>query len=182
MLPASPCGPSAQTPAAPSFRPRESFLPDRLTSCGEPQQVPGRGAPGSEPSRPWPLLSCARPPAGFPLPPVAAPLFARGLGALSLGGRCGSCRESGRPPVTAPHVMPGAINSRAAGAGHPPASSAAAEGAPRAGLGPAARPARPGPAHGGGGTPAGAGEPGGGARRGGVQRAAGPGLPARPGD
>jgi hypothetical protein len=63
-----------------------------------------------------------------------------------------------------PHVTPGAINSWAAGGGHPPGAGAAAEGAH------GSRPGRP--AHGGGRTPAGAGEPGCGRR--------GPGLEDAP--
>lgn len=102
------------------------------------------------------------------LPPSsssAGRAFVCPAGALSLGSRCGSRCESGRPPVTAPHVTPGAINSWAAGAQHPPGAGAAAEGA---------RGSRPGrPAHGGGRTPVGAGEPGCGRR--------GPGLEDTPG-
>lgn len=39
------------------------------------------------------------------------PLFPAGRARLSLGGRCGA-RYPGCPPVTAPHVTPGAINSQ----------------------------------------------------------------------
>lgn len=69
---------------------------------------------------------------GPTLPPSsssAGRAFVCPAGALSLGSRCGSRCESGRPPVTAPHVTPGAINSWAAGAQHPPGAGAAAEGA-----------------------------------------------------
>lgn len=131
----------------------------------------GRGPPGQ-----WPfcicLAGCREGKAGgsavvlpFLLPlPLLAAAFVCPAGALSLGSRCGSRCESGRPPVTAPHVTPGAINSWAAGAQHPPGAGAAAEGA---------RGSRPGrPAHGGGRTPVGAGEPGCGRR--------GPGLEDTP--
>lgn len=72
------------------------------------------------------------------LPPSSSSAGRAFVCVLSLGSRCGSRCESGRQPVTAPHVTPGAINSWAADGGHPPRAGAAAEGA-RAGPGPAGR-------------------------------------------
>lgn len=82
--------------------------------------------------------SAVVPPTPFPSSSPAGRAFVCSVRALSLGSRCGSRCESGRPPVTAPHVTLGAINRWAAGVLHPPGAGAAAEGA-RAGPGPAGR-------------------------------------------
>lgn len=71
------------------------------------------------------------------LPPSSSSAGRAFVCVLSLGSRCGSRCESGRQPVTAPHVTLGAINSWAADGGHPPRAGAAAEGA--RGSGPAGR-------------------------------------------